>query len=148
MTALPNPYPVPDSDVILIFGRAAGIPPPRRVILGLFFSFFLELYLGALARRGDALFDERQLVRPEASIYFVPRRRGETPLTTDSIIVDAIIGMVAYMASEGFMATDITIVKPDATGKRVPRGTFSIRTPSLSGVNGTIDASGTDLSIL
>lgn len=142
----PNPFPVPDSDMILIFGPPTGNPPPKKVILGSLYSFFLELYQGALANLGDPPFDERSLERPEASIFFVPRRRGDTPLATYSIIVDAILGMVVYMVRVGFMATDITIVKPDATGKRIPLGTFSIRTPNLQRVNSTVDALGTDLS--
>ena len=152
VTTLPNPFQVPDSDIILIFGRPIGESLTRKAILGIIFAFFLDAYQSVVAKRADAPFGQEDIVLAEIATYFVPRMRDGRSLTTDSTMVDALLGMVIYMSSEGFTATDVTIVKPDAAGKRIPVGTFKIRAGAglRNANNGTRTAdagSGTDISV-
>ncbi|KAI4117375.1 MAG: hypothetical protein LQ338_007564 [Usnochroma carphineum] len=129
---LPNPYPVPDSDVILIFGRSMGAAPARSPMVNFFHFFLVEAYISLLEHRGDAPIGTKRIEHGTASARLIPRMRDGRPLTMGSTVADAVLGMLNYMLVQGFMATDVTIVKPDATGKRTPVGMFSIRTDAES----------------
>ncbi|KAL9598091.1 MAG: hypothetical protein Q9219_004722 [cf. Caloplaca sp. 3 TL-2023] len=122
---LPNPYPVPDSDVILLFTPPSKPSPiPRPLMLELFHSLFLQIYIILLRRRSDNEVPAQGFQRPSVSMWVAPRK--DTSLFTSSTLVDAVIGMVSWMVVEGFTAGEFTVVKPDAKGKRVTVGSIRI----------------------
>lgn len=48
------------------------------------------------------------------------------PLTTDTDVVEAAVGIVYFMANYGFFTTKIIVLRPDERGVRIPVGDIEI----------------------
>ena len=140
LSALPNPFNVPDTDVTLLFGRPLTNPPTKQRILLLLVNLFQLLYENIVIHGVDVPFSGCRFDSPESSLELESRMQGATPLLSARTAADAITGIVFYMLKEGFVATDITIIKPNESGRRSAVGTLSIRRNPELGPSETIEA--------
>ena len=62
------------------------------------------------------------------SVILRPRMNGATSLVTDTDLAEAAYGIITYfLAAQAAFATNITIVRPNEEGRRVPVGEIEIR---------------------
>ncbi|KAL8713442.1 MAG: hypothetical protein Q9225_006774, partial [Loekoesia sp. 1 TL-2023] len=127
-TSLSAPFPVPDTDVILLFG-------PRGINLSLLTVYLALQDLVSKAWNNVAVNHGvnavPQYTTPNEPIDRVvitmqSRKSGNTFLMTDSDLIEGAVGVILYMVQHGFFATKVTIVRPNESGTRVPVGDMEI----------------------
>lgn len=91
----PNPYPVPDSDVILLIGRPMCDAPPRKVILRMLISLLRAQYDTLLRRRRDPRIDPEGIKYDDngVSMTLNPRVEDDVSAITGRVVTDAVLGM-------------------------------------------------------
>ena len=127
-TPFPNPFPVPESDLYLIFGPQTPVAHHlRKSIPQSLLRFFEHAFL--LVTENGKVMPFPEVTNPEGSIEIsVESEKGPNGenFVTSSTIADAIVGIVYYMLHEGFSTTKITMVRPSEAGKRMRVGTIHI----------------------
>ena len=113
----PNPFPVPESDLFLLFGKKVPLDiTSHRLVVQVLHVFFEHAFLLVTTNHREMPFpDIGNDERPVA--IKVESEKGTTGVT-NSVMADAIVGIVYYMLHEGFFGGKIVIARPNAAGKR------------------------------
>lgn len=141
---LSAPFPVPDTDLTLLIG-ARGISVPRAGVIqaldGMVSKGYLDFAVHQHARRLPQ--QTAKIDDPAGTTYVTmrPRMQEGTSLLTTTDLVEMAIGIVYFMLRNRFVATTITAVRPDESGKRIAVGEMEIewdgRVEGLDGLGDT-----------
>lgn len=133
-TPLPNPFPVPESGVVLFFGPRRTLPVETYVmVFYLLLGIFHKAWAVMIQNHGIAPFPRAGWFDPEVqldvAVYPRTGADGRTPLTTTSTVVDAAWGIIYYMLNEGVFGVDVSVLVPDKEGARETQGHILINQP-------------------
>ena len=131
-TPLPNPFPVPESDLTLLFGPHRALPANSEKWITYMLIQVIEKAWQLLVENKRAVpfpFFGKIVPPAKLSVIIEPRTRpdGRTPLLTSSMVADAAVGIVYYMLAQGFFGSAISVVWPDSRGIRIVVATIHIR---------------------
>ena len=129
-TPFPNPFPVPDSDLILIFGPLTAVAPTlRNWIPHALLRVWEDAFLLVTENKKVMPFPDityRDSIHPiQISVESEKGPNGKN-LVVSSTMADAITGIMYYMLHEGFSTTKINLVRPNQVGRRMRVGLINI----------------------
>ena len=145
----PNPFPVPETDLFLIFGPKTPVAPHlRRLIPQSLLGFFEHAFILVTEHGIPMPFPDSTNAQGSLEISVESEKNPDgTNILLSSTVADATIGIIYYMLHEGFSTTKITLVRPSTTGKRIRAGTIDIRKrPGVELVGGGRNASDADIA--
>ncbi|KAL8952230.1 MAG: hypothetical protein Q9222_001844 [Ikaeria aurantiellina] len=130
----PNPFPVPESALVLFFGPRRVVLPgaPLKVIIYLLLTLIQRAWAVMLAAQhpGPTAFPAASITDPEYGLQVrvepAPGQQGSGCRMTTDIVVEAAWGVVYYMLHEGVFGGHVSILEPDETGARKFCGDFYI----------------------
>ena len=147
-TKLSAPFPVPGTDTVLLIG-------PRgedfgwklyRMIMTLEHLITTAWEHVAVNHRVGPVSGCTWNSPATISVILRPRMNGRTSLLTDTDLAEATYGIITYfLTAQAAFATNITIVRPNEHGRRVPVGEIEIRSGQPGA--GIIGASEGDVSV-
>ena len=130
LAAVPGPWNVPGTSMTLYFSsRELGLPPeyviwPLNILIGCRWISFASTQ--RVGRVGEIVStDDSDTVQ----VTMKPRMEPPIPyqpLTTDTDVVEAAVGIVFFMLTHGFFTTKIIVLRPNERGLRIPVGDIEI----------------------
>ncbi|KAL8836303.1 MAG: hypothetical protein Q9170_002976 [Blastenia crenularia] len=144
----PNPFPVPESGVVLFFGTRKNLPgDPLKIVIYLLLSILQEAWALMITNHGGTTrFPTTSRAEPNygVSVAFDPhngRDRLLYPMTT-SMVAASVFGVVYYMLHEGVFGWRVSVVYPDSTRANIGRGDIYINHPYQQ-ADGKVNATAT-----
>lgn len=126
---LSDSFPVPDSDLILLFGPHTAISPNNHIRVPQLLIQFLEKAWVLVAENCRVVsFPRGVLNSGSVQILLEPRLDTDSsPLMTSTMAADAVVGILYYMLWHGFFGSKVSLAWPDSRGKRYVVGTIDIK---------------------
>jgi len=127
---LSAPFPVPETDITLLPGSRGTDLGGSEVVL-IMRDLMITAWLNVAVRRRVQLVGERTwnvALRGGVAVTLRPQIMGGTSLFTDTDLAETAFGLVYYfMVHQLAFETNITIIRPNESGKRIPIGEIEIR---------------------